>query len=90
MLEFQILIQRGKNGTAQSCYSEHPYLFGHNHLYPQGNLAETEEKFFSFLWSAKRQDEGIPLAKWKLLSSPKELGGVGDQESLSFLPILGY
>ena len=44
---------------------------------PNSILHKPRKKFFSFLWTAKRNTEGIPLAKWQLLASPKELGGWG-------------
>ena len=43
----------------------------------KGILQKLRKKFFSFLWSANRHSEGIPLARWKLLASPKDLGGWG-------------
>ena len=43
----------------------------------EGILQKLRKKFFSFLWSTKRHSEGVPLAKWKLIASPKELGGWG-------------
>ena len=44
---------------------------------PKGILQKLRKKLFSFPWSAKRHAEGIPLAKWQFISSPKELGGWG-------------
>ena len=47
-------------------------------------MQKLRKKFFSFLWSAKRHTEGIPLAKWQLLANPKELGGWGIKNPFLF------
>ena len=51
---------------------------------PKGILQKLRKKCFSFLWMAKRHSEGIPLAKWQLLASPKELGGWGIKNPFLF------
>ena len=40
--------------------------------------------FFSFLWSASKQLEGIPLTKWRTLATLKELGGQGIKKPFLF------
>jgi len=33
------------------------------------------KKCFSFLWTGKREVEGIPLVKWSMIAKPKEARG---------------
>ena len=51
---------------------------------PKGILQKLRKKFFSFLWSANRHSEGIPLARWKLLACPKHLGWWGIKKPFLF------
>ena len=44
---------------------------------PKGILTKIRKKCFSFLWMARKQAEGIPLVKWRVISLPKVLGGWG-------------
>ena len=44
---------------------------------PKGILTKIKKKCFSFLWTASKQSEGIPLEKWTNIALPKELGGSG-------------
>jgi hypothetical protein len=41
----------------------------------QGILERNRKKVFRFLWTEKKQTEGIPLVKWKAIAKPKEEGG---------------
>ena len=38
---------------------------------PRGILNKIQKKFFSFLWIASKQVEGIPLVKWTTMSNLK-------------------
>ena len=44
---------------------------------PKGILTKIRKMCFSFLWTTSKKSEGIPLAKWKFIAKPKELGGWG-------------
>lgn len=39
---------------------------------------------FPFLWSGKKEADGIPLVKWSKLAMPKELGGCGIKNLVRF------
>ena len=52
---------------------------------PKGILQKLRKKFFSFIWFANRHSEGIPLAKWQVLASPKDLGGWGIKNPFLFV-----
>jgi hypothetical protein len=41
----------------------------------KGLLNKIRIKCYSFLWTRRRETEGIPLAKWTRISKPKEAGG---------------
>ena len=54
----------------------------------KGILQKLRKNFFSFLWSSNRHSERIPLARWKLLASPKDLGGWGIKNPFLFYQTL--
>ena len=55
---------------------------------PKGILQKLRKKLFSFLWSANRHSEGVPLAKWQMLACPKDLGGWGIKNPFLFCQYL--
>ena len=40
---------------------------------PKGILTKIRKKGFTFLWTASKKNECIPLAKWTTIALPKEL-----------------
>ena len=44
---------------------------------PKGILTKIRKKCFAFLWTASKQNNGIPLVKWTNIDLPKEIGGWG-------------
>jgi len=55
---------------------------------PKGILQKLRKKFFSFLWFSNKDSKGVPLARWKILANPKDLGGWGIINSFLFCKYL--
>jgi hypothetical protein len=51
---------------------------------PKGIFHQICKLIFKFLWSGKKQSDGIPLVKWSTLARPKDLGGWGIHNLLWF------
>jgi hypothetical protein len=56
---------------------------------PIGVLEKIRKISFMFLWSWKKENEGIPLVKWKTIAKPKYLGGRGLKKIQHFGEALG-
>ena len=55
---------------------------------PKGILTKVRNNFFSFLQTARKQDEGIPLVIWSILSNPQGTGGLMNKKYGSIMQIL--
>jgi hypothetical protein len=49
-------------------------VYWHTMAYiPKVVLETIKKKCFKFMWTRKRENEGIPLVKWQSLAKPKEV-----------------
>jgi hypothetical protein len=51
---------------------------------PKSILNRIRRKMFSFLWSGKKEKEGVHLINWKRIAKPKKTGGWGIKNIFSF------
>ena len=86
MLGKYFFVKRRKTGATQGSFTEQTCILGFNSLHSKRYSSENPEFIFifSFLWTASKQSEGIPLAKWKTLANLKELGGWGIKNAFLF------
>jgi hypothetical protein len=51
---------------------------------PKNVLNSIRRRMFSFLWSSKKEKEGIHLSNWKKIAKPKKAGGWGIKNIFMF------
>jgi hypothetical protein len=51
---------------------------------PKSVLNSIRRRMFSFLWSGKKEKEGIHLSNWKKIAKPKKVGGWGIKNIFMF------
>jgi hypothetical protein len=71
-----VVISRSKLGVGKISLKKYSCLLHVLAHIPKNMLEKIKIKCFSLFWTWKRENEGIPLIKWKIIARKKEDGGL--------------